>query len=78
MILPGVTRDSICSRQRAWGDFDVPERSATMKERFGEAAGGSRLMEASLVLNRGGCYTHFRIQYKGDTEISKSSMANPT
>ena len=31
-ILPGVTRDSIISLSRAWGEFQVSERPVTMSE----------------------------------------------
>jgi branched-chain amino acid aminotransferase len=31
-ILPGVTRDSILQLCRGWGEFDVEERTYTMKE----------------------------------------------
>jgi len=44
-ILPGVTRDSILSLARSWGEFDVSERTLTIHE-VKEAAAEGRVLEA--------------------------------
>ena len=44
-ILPGVTRDSILHLARAWGDFEVAERSPSIHE-VKEAVDDGRLLEA--------------------------------
>lgn len=43
-ILPGVTRDSILSLARTWGEFEVSERPVTMKELI-LAINDNRLLE---------------------------------
>lgn len=44
-ILPGVTRDSILSLVRDWGEFEVNERKYTMKEILSAIEEG-RMIEA--------------------------------
>ncbi len=44
-ILPGVTRDSMLSLARGWGEFDVSERAFTMPE-LAAALDEGRVLEA--------------------------------
>ncbi|KAJ3172389.1 hypothetical protein HDU87_007893 [Geranomyces variabilis] len=44
-ILPGVTRDSILSLTRSWGEFTVSERAVTMRE-IATACDEGRVLEA--------------------------------
>jgi branched-chain amino acid aminotransferase len=43
-ILPGVTRDSILALTREWGEFNVSERTVSMRE-IKKAATDGRLIE---------------------------------
>lgn len=68
-ILPGVTRDSILHLARAWGDFDVTERYATMPE-IKLAAEEGRLIEAFGAGTAAVVTPISGIQYKGvDIEV---------
>jgi branched-chain amino acid aminotransferase len=64
-ILPGVTRDSILYLTRQWGEFDVVERSLTMKE-VQQAGKEGRLLEAFGAGTAAIVTPIDKIRYKGE------------
>jgi branched-chain amino acid aminotransferase len=74
-ILPGVTRDSILSLTREWGEFEVSERPITVREVRAAAAEG-RLREVF------GCGTACIVQpvnalVRGDGEAWRPAVSDP-
>jgi branched-chain amino acid aminotransferase len=67
IILPGVTRRSIIELTKQWNEFDVTERTVTMKELLAANAEG-RLLEvfgagtAAIVSPVGGIYYDGKMQ----------------